>query len=171
MSRLARVAGYLAKYATKSAGDPTATAPHTAPLRRVCTEYADAAKARWAAGDPMPSKDGRDVYLCMANWVNMLGFRGHFASKARDYSITLGRLRRALRRYARLLADPARKGRPLDVADLEAWLQAEDDEETTLVVGSWRFAGTGWPNTGDEALAAAERAREYDRWRAEQHRS
>ena len=53
--------------------------------------------------------------------------------------------------------------------DLEARLLADDDDtETTLVVGSWEYAGTGWPKPGDPelALAAAARAREYDQWRA-----
>jgi len=37
------------------------------------------------------------------------------------------------------------------------------DEDTTLVVGSWRFVGTGWLINGDAALAAdtAARAREH----------
>jgi hypothetical protein len=45
-----------------------------------------------------------------------------------------------------------------------------DDDETTLVVGSWTYEGTGWPRAGDKALAdaAASRAREYARWRADQ---
>ena len=44
------------------------------------------------------------------------------------------------------------------------------DEETTLVIGAWSYEGTGWPRAGDKALAdaAASRAREYARWRAEQ---
>lgn len=167
-----QVAGYLAKYATKSAGEPGSDTPHTRRLRRTCLELAEAAKARQAAGEPIPGKDGRDVYLKLRNWIHMLGFRGHFASKSRRYSVTLGRLRRARRRYARLVADAAREGRPLDVADLEARLLAEDDDETTVVVGSWAFAGSGWTNAGDRALAlaAAARAREYDQWRAEQRR-
>ena len=47
-------------------------------------------------------------------------------------------------------------------------LLAEDDD-TTLVVGSWVFAGTGWNNDGDTALAlaAAARAREYAQQRAQ----
>ena len=58
-------------------------------------------------------------------------------------------------------------GEPLDTRDLEARLLA-DDEETTLVIGSWAYQGTGWTRPGDEALAlaAAARAREYDQWRA-----
>lgn len=165
-----QVAGYLAKYATKTTGDPTTDTAHTRRLRRTCTEYADAARVRQAEGEPIPGKDGLDLYLRLGKWAHMLGFRGHFASKSRRYSITLGRLRQARRRYARLLAESARTGQPLDVADLEARLLAEDDEATTLVIGTWTYAGTGWTNQGDTALAlaAAARAREYDQWRAQQ---
>lgn len=100
----------------------------------------------------------------------MLGFRGHFSSKSRRYSITLGGLRRARARFARITAQAHRDGVPLDVADLEARLMAEDDQETTLVIGQWSYAGAGWDNDGDTALAlaAAARAREYDQWRAQQ---
>ena len=102
----------------------------------------------------------------------MLGFRGHFSSKLRRYSITLGRLRRARRRFQTLLADASRSGRSLDTSDLETRLLAEDDD-TTLVVRSWSFIGTGWNTEGDTALAlaAAARAREYAQWRAAQSRS
>ena len=57
----------------------------------------------------------------------------------------------------------------LDFADLIA----DDEEETTLVVGSWSYVGTGWDNDGDTALAlaAADRARAYDQWRAERART
>ncbi len=56
----------------------------------------------------------------------------------------------------------------MDVADLETRLLAEDDE-TTLVVGSWTYVGSGWTNPGDKALAdaAAARAREYAQWKAQ----
>ena len=46
---------------------------------------------------------------------------------------------------------------------------ADDEEETTLVIGTWSYVGTGWENNGDAALAdaAAARAREYAQWRAQ----
>ena len=60
-------------------------------------------------------------------------------------------------------------GEALNTRDLEERLLAED-EETSLVIGSWTYQGTGWTRPGDEALAiaAAARAREYDHWRSEQ---
>lgn len=39
----------------------------------------------------------------------------------------------------------------LDFADLTS----DDEEETTLVMGSWSYVGTGWDNDGDTALALA----------------
>ena len=73
----------------------------------------------------------------------MLGFRGHFATKSRRYSITVGALRRARRRAQALIAEHKTTGRPLDLAALEADLLADDEDETTLVIGHWSYAGTG----------------------------
>jgi len=98
----------------------------------------------------------------------MLGFRGHFSSKSRRYSVTLGALRRARRRFQRYAADSRRRGDVLDVKELEERLMA-DEEETTLVIASWAFEGSGWPRAGDKALAdaAAARARECEKLRAD----
>ena len=90
----------------------------------------------------------------------MLGFRGHFASKSRRYSTTLGRLRQARRDHVRRTAEPLPGGEPVRVGD-DADL-AELEADTTLVVGSWRFAGIGWLTAGDAALAAASAARARD---------
>jgi hypothetical protein len=156
-----QVAGYLAKYATKDANSirsPGRTVPHLARLARTCRQLATRAQKH----------DPDTPYLLLGKWAHMLGFRGHFSSKSRRYSVTLGRLRRARHRYQQLAAESRRTGQALDLADLEARLLADD--ETTLVIGSWRYQGTGWTNPGDEqlALAAAARAREYDQWRAAQ---
>ena len=153
-----QVAGYLAKYATKSASDTTGEHRDSQHLQRIRRQVGDFA----GCADP----DG--PYARLERWVSMLGFRGHFSTKSRRYSITLGRLRRARRRFHTLVAEAHRNGKQLDTRDLEARLLAEDDD-TTLVVGSWVFAGTGWNNDGDTALAlaAAARAREYAQQRAQ----
>jgi hypothetical protein len=100
----------------------------------------------------------------------MLGFRGHFASKSRRYSVTLGALRRARRRAQALIAQSRADGRPLDLVAVEADLLAEDDNETTLVIGHWHYVGSGWDTEAERvlAIAAAARAREYAQWRAEE---
>ncbi len=111
-------------------------------------------------------------YELLGKWVHMLGFRGHFATKSRRYSITLGALRRARRRAQALIAEHRTSGRPFDLAALEADLLADDEDETTLVIGHWSYAGTGWATEAETLLAtaAAARAREYDQWKAEQRK-
>ena len=153
-----QVAGYLAKYATKAASDTTGVHKDSAHLRRI----------RNRVGDLADQADDEGAYGLLGRWVHMLGFRGHFSSKSRKYSVTLGRLRRARRRFQTLLAEANRRGQELDTRDLEARLLAEDDE-TTLVVGSWSFVGSGWNSDGDTALAlaAAARAREYAQRRSD----
>jgi hypothetical protein len=103
----------------------------------------------------------------------MLGFRGHFASKSRPYSLTLGALRRARRRAQALIAASRAEGRPLELASLEADLLADDDYDTTLVVGQWQYVGAGWATEAERvlAVAAAARAREYARCRAAQRKA
>ena len=131
-----QVAGYLAKYATKDAGhltDPDARA---------------AARDRDAAGLPRPGGPGlrgrrhRLAVRLLGKWVHMLGFRGHFSTKSRRYSITLGALRRARARWQTLAAQ---SGAP---ACRSTWRTSRrgcwptSEEETTLVVGQWTYVGT-----------------------------
>ncbi|NUR99456.1 MAG: hypothetical protein HOV67_29885 [Kribbellaceae bacterium] len=160
-----QVAGYLAKYATKSATDSTDTAsPHLHRLRATIAEIISRQHLEAAATDqPM----GEHPYALLGKWAHMLGFRGHFSSKSRRYSVTLGRLRRARVRFQRRLATAKREGRTLDTRDLEDLLE-DEDTETTLVVGHWTYAGAGWDTDGDAELAkaAAARAREYAQERA-----
>jgi len=172
-----QVAGYLAKYATKDVtnvkGDNLHSRPQLARMRQTCDELHAIAVTRAEhrrAGQPSVVQvdgHGRDPYALLGQRAHMLGFRGHFSTKSRRYSVTLGRLRRARQRFQRLTAQAQREGRPLDTRDLERRLLADDEDETTLVIGSWVYAGTGWPRPGDAALAtaAAARAREYDLWR------
>lgn len=174
-----QVAGYLAKYSTKSTGvDPAAPRPHLARLRDWCLLLAERAitACRTADGPDLEDDEGcvcgecaDSPYRRLVKWSRMLGFPGHFSSKSRRYSLPLGRLRRARARFQALKAEADRAGERVDVADLEARLLA-DDEETTLVIGSWLYTGSGWLNPGDKALAdaAAARAREYAQWQVQQ---
>jgi hypothetical protein len=74
---------------------------------------------------------------------------GHFASKSRRYSTTLSAIRRERRTYRQ------RQAAEQQVRELR-------DEDTTLVISHWEFAGVGYLTGGDTALAlsAAARARE-----------
>ena len=158
-----QVAGYLAKYVTKSVTDSGNTDdPHHARIRAVARGlHSRAISAK------QPSEEG--PYDLLGKWVHMLGFRGHFATKSRRYSITMRALRRARRRAQALIAESRASGRPLDLAALEADLLADDEDETTLVIGEWTYAGNGWHSEAQRVLAnaAAARAREYDQWKAE----
>jgi hypothetical protein len=164
-----QVAGYLAKYATKSAEDTGVTNnPHHHRIRTTARCLATRAKTA-AAG----RGEVENPYELLGKWVPMLGFRGHFASKSRRYSLTMGALRRARRRAQALIAASRAEGRPLDLAALEADLLADDDHDTTLVIGQWQYLGSGWATDGERvlAVAAAARAREYAQWRAEQRKA
>ncbi len=161
-----QVAGYLAKYATKSADDSSVTAnPHHQRIRSTTRHLARRARAASPNHDEGP-------YELLDKWVHMLGFRGHFASKSRRYSVTLSALRRARCRAQALIAESRNTGRPLDLAALEADLLADDDTDTTLVIGHWQYAGSGWATEAQTVLAtaAAARAREYAQWKAQQRR-
>ena len=75
---------------------------------------------------------------------------GHFASKSRRYSTTLGAIRSERRTYRqRQAAEHTRELLP-------------DEQDSTLVVARWEFSGVGYLTSGDAALAlsAAARARE-----------
>ena len=89
----------------------------------------------------------------------MLGFRGHFATKSRRYSTTLGRLRQVRRDYTRRHHRPTRQA---PARRQRSTRTRSEDEDTTLVIGSWRYAGMGWLTTGDAALAMASAARARD---------
>ncbi|MFD7308338.1 replication initiator [Promicromonospora sp. NPDC059942] len=197
-----QVAGYLAKYATKStAQDPAAPRPHLARMGRTARVLGLRAR-QWCPNGhegtvtlpervedgglfalAMDEKTGAKIpeipecgcedcingpYRLLTKWAKMLGFRGHFSTKSRRYSVTLGRLRGARARYARLQAEAQRSGEPLDVADLERRLLSDDEQTTLVVEGSWQYAGTGWATNGEKELAeaAAARAREYAQWKA-----
>lgn len=177
-----QVAGYLAKYATKDAASLRTsgkTRPHLSRMTATCHQLADRAEAAVEEVDTEHEGDEQypnvepSPYRLLGKWAHMLGFRGHFSTKSRRYSVTLGALRRARHRFQILAADARRTGQVLDTRDLEVRLLADAEDDTTLVIGSWAYQGTGWTMPGDQALAlaAAGRAREYDQWKAAQLRT
>jgi hypothetical protein len=152
-----QVAGYVAKYATKGTEAVGVTLDH-----RVCEvelegldvpgHVAELVRACWELG-ARPSLVG----LRLRKWAHMLGFGGHFSSKSRRYSTTLGALRRSRVAYA----IRRRRG---DALPLDAWGRFEDDQ-AVIVVASWSYIGSGYQSTGEAWLAAsaAARAREARR--------
>ena len=89
-------ARYIAKYATKSAedfglGDRRIT-PETLPLLGVTDHVDRLVRIAWQLGE-------HPAYEGLRRWLHMIGFRGHFASKSRRYSTTLGAIRGERRAY------------------------------------------------------------------------
>jgi hypothetical protein len=112
---------------------------------RVCPVCA---AKRQASLDTKPATTTRPAnpYARLRRWAHMLGYGGHFLTKARRYSITF-RLLRDTRIAFRRMQDQA----ATDPGHVRA---AEHlGEETTLIVGVLTFAGVGWHNTGDALLA------------------
>ncbi|NLU74443.1 replication initiation protein [Streptomyces sp. HNM0575] len=137
------VAAYVAKYATKAAEttgtldrrigelaelDRHEVPDHTRCLIRACRDlnalYPD--RRLWA-------------------WAHMLGFRGHFSTKSRRYSVTLGALRKTRADYR-----AAEQAAALGLEYLEP--------DTVLVLADWQFAGHG--HSPGESLLASTIARD-----------
>ncbi|MGA3541553.1 replication initiator [Micromonosporaceae bacterium DT194] len=142
-----KVAGYLAKYATKS----TETTGHVS--RRLDGDTID------LYANPHGTHPERLIDACwtlgahrdwqrLRRWAHMLGFGGHFLTKSRRYSVTF-RILRDARTIWRRTETHHQHGHPAD-------------DETTLIVGLLTYAGSGWHTTGDALLAntAAAMARE-----------
>jgi replication initiator protein RepSA len=160
-----QVAGYVAKYATKSTEALGVTLDN-----RVCevelegldvpAHVAELVRACWELG-ARPSL----ARLRLRKWAHMLGFGGHFSTKSRRYSTTLGALRRSRVAYA----IRRRRG---DALPLDAWGRPEDDE-AVIAMASWSYLGSGYQTTGEAWLAAsaAARAREERRIAREELRT
>ncbi|MBQ0905787.1 replication initiator [Micromonospora sp. U21] len=161
-----KVAAYLAKYATKATestgrsftrltpatiddyADPEGD--HLARLIDACWHLGrptgtDTTSGAAAAGDGQGSLDTKpNFYAGLRRWAHMLGFGGHFLTKARRYSVTFGLLRGTRATYRRT-----------------------DDDDTTdaITVGTLTYIGSGWLTEGDALLAntAARQRRESRR--------
>jgi hypothetical protein len=114
-------------------------------------------------------------YVGLLRWVHMLGFRGHFTTKSRRFSVTLGSLRQARRDFRAAhsdnhepkATDPAASSTDWPHPEPDPQLGLWDDEtvgspigeqEVIPVVGDWRFLGLGYTTPGDALLAAYEHA-------------
>ncbi|ARX83583.1 replication initiator family protein [Streptomyces alboflavus] len=135
------VASYVAKYATKAA-ETTGTVD-----RRVGNK-----EALVVLG--VPDHPRRLIEACLdlhtaypdrklRDWAHMLGFRGHFSSKSRRYSTTLGALRQVRADYR-----AAQQREALGLPDPD-----DHPEATTLTLAHWTYAGHGH-TPGESWLAA-----------------
>jgi hypothetical protein len=140
------VAGYIAKYATKSTeavGGITARIKSESELNGLrCREHARRhITSAWQLGT-RPEFDGKRL----RRWAHQLGYGGHCFTKSRRFSTTFKALREARAVHAASRAAP-----PGD---------APSKSDHNLVrVGAWRYAGRGYPRAGDALLAASSHAR------------
>ncbi|WP_434592926.1 replication initiator [Streptomyces sp. A5-4] len=166
-----KVAAYVAKYATKSAegsgtvdrslvchpcgGRGYLRGPDT--FRDLCTDCDGTGQAEplkdlpvrqhvrqmirtaWALGH-LPEF----AELKLWKWAHMLGFRGHFSTKSRAYSTTLGALRDVRRTWRTAQAEQSRA---------RAGLPAPDENTVLVTESSWQYLTSGY-RPGEELLAA-----------------
>ncbi|MEU4997036.1 replication initiator protein RepSA [Streptomyces sp. NPDC021622] len=133
------VASYVAKYATKAA-ENTGTVDRRIGNREAATLLGLPDHPRRlidACFDLAPAYPERRLTA----WAHMLGFRGHFSTKSRRYSTTLGTLRQIRADYR---AAQEREALGLD----------GHEPDTVLVLASWQYAGHGH-TPGESALAAS----------------
>ncbi|GLV51277.1 hypothetical protein TBS_18470 [Thermobispora bispora] len=78
--------------------------------------------------------------LRLVQWAHMLGFRGHFSTRSRHYSTTLGQIRAERQDHAR--------GEEITTGRLPLF-----DEDNVLVIARWEYAGRGL-SPGDALVAA-----------------
>ncbi|WUO34837.1 replication initiation protein [Streptomyces sp. NBC_00286] len=133
------VASYVAKYATKAA-ENTGTLDRPIGNREAAVLLGVPDHARRlidACFDLEPLYPDRRLRA----WAHMLGFRGHFSSKSRRYSTTLGALRQTRADY--------RAGQERQTLGLDG-----TEPDTVLVLTSWQYAGHGH-TPGESALAAS----------------
>ncbi|WP_433027575.1 replication initiator [Actinomycetospora sp. CA-053990] len=144
------VAGYLAKYATKAtelAGHAsTRLRPDTVrDYARLDTHPGRQIDASWHLGTRPETVDAEEWAAGWGRlrlWAHMLGFGGHFSTRSRRYSTTLGALRQARRDWRREHAP-----RPDEDDELA------DEDTTEVIVNSLAFAGIGWHTSADALLA------------------
>jgi hypothetical protein len=146
------VASYLAKYSTKGTEPAGHASARITPDTIDLYAHADGTHperlihACWTLGTS-------PEYVSLRRWAHMLGFGGHFLTKARRYSITLTALRQARITYRR----------HQDTGPEHGPIRDQDDAngDTVLILSRLSFTGTGWHTTADALLAnsAADQAR------------
>ncbi|MEU8362131.1 replication initiator [Nonomuraea sp. NPDC048882] len=156
-----KVAGYIAKYATKGATtegtvdrrikeradiNGLALTDHQRRLIDTCWQLGDS--------DAHPKLTG----LRLRSWAHMLGYRGHFSTKSRRYSTTLGALREVRCSFRRQQAQEhgGDRWQPVD--------------SSTLVITTWQFAGQGYVDATDQYIADLVRQEREERRRSRARR-
>jgi len=141
-----RVAGYLAKYVTKSVSDSGLKSRRVAPHLIDLLDVSDHTKRLLRTVVRLSEEADRAE---MANWLHTLGYRGHVTSKSRQYSTTMRELRATRAEFQRSTADP--------------------DDDSTMSHPEWEFTKSGHSTLGERYLATSQSLREREsRWARKQ---
>jgi hypothetical protein len=132
-----RLAGYVAKYATKGTGKSEAT---DQPIRSqldidhltVGPHHRRIIQTAWDLGG-QPEYDR----LNLRKWAHMLAFRGHFLTKSKRYSVAFKTIRDDRREY--------RAGQALERLGVTP--------DTVTVINHWRFNGIGYRDEAEREIA------------------
>jgi hypothetical protein len=132
--RAQKVAGYVAKYATKSstesgALDSRITSGEDLSRRRLSPHMRRMAEMAWTLG-----ADDKFAQLNLRRHAHSLGYGGHFLSKSRRYSTSFGALK----------------------ADRAAWRSQQRHGVAAAdhsVEARWRAVGIGWASPGEAMYA------------------
>jgi hypothetical protein len=148
----ARVAGYIAKYATKSTEDAGGVGHRikkNADLGNLrCRDHARRMiTGAWQLGE-REQIDGKR----MRRWAHQFGFGGHCFTKSRRFSTTFKALREARATHAANHAAAAVDASP-------------KSDHNLIHVSAWRYVGRGYPKPGDALLSDSTHARARERRR------
>jgi hypothetical protein len=127
-----KVAAYVAKYATKAAECTGTLDRRITPADRLAElPIRDHARRHIAECIRIGKLPGLESFRLVA-WAHMLGFPGHFSTKSRAYSTTLGALH----------ADRAQHRRDYAIT---VGLQHDLGGDAVVVLSRWSFTGRGYP--------------------------
>ena len=141
-----RVAGYLAKYVTKSVSDFGIASSRLAPHLIDDLDVTEHIKRLLRAVAQLAEHTNRPE---MALWLHTLGYRGHVSSKSRSYSTTMGALRATRADFQRI--------------------RAGDSGGTLTTETAWEFSKSGHATRGDRFLATSKAIQDREaRWARKQ---
>lgn len=152
-----RLANYIAKYATKGTSisegpdRPIKSQLHLDALTGITAHHRQMIQTAWDLGGHPHYPD-----LNLRRWAHMLGFRGHFLTKSRAYSLTFGAIRDERRTW--------RHQQTLESLSV--------DTDTVTVTNHWTFDGVGYRDLAEREIAAgiAQRHRDHIKTRSHQPR-
>nr|WP_231897089.1 replication initiator [[Mycobacterium] stephanolepidis] len=148
-----RVAGYLAKYVTKSLQELGISARRLSGEAIADLDVTEHVRAVLTAVDHLAGQAhhlGVEGLIGIGRWLHTLGYRGHITTKSRRYSTTLGTLRARRAAWTRQQNVPVSEGR--QQVNGKPLLAREDVESETDWDVCWQFDRAGHTSLGDRVL-------------------